>query len=174
MQRVAAGLVLVLLDVSVDGWDVLADPVGWALVLAGVLPVTELLGGRVALTAVLAFVTSLVVYPPAVVRAVDPAVGWALSLPHLAFLVVLCLALAGRLPAYERRFRVTAVVLAVLGVAPVLVLGGGLLVLAGALAFAAVVTQLYVVYLLFRVADLVPGRGGDATRAAPERERPST
>jgi hypothetical protein len=173
MQRVAAGLVLVLLDVSVDGWDVLADPVGWALVLAGILPVTELLGGRVALTAVLAFVTSLVVYSPAVVRAVDPAVGWALSLPHLAFLVVLCLALAGRLAAYERRFRVSAVVLAVVGIAPVLVLGGGVLVLAGALAFAAVVTQLYVVYLLFRIADLVPDRDADATRAAPERERPS-
>ena len=159
MQRVAMGLVLVLLDASFNGWDVLADPLGWALVLAGVLPVTELLGGRVALTAVLAFVTSLVVYPPAVVEALDPAVAWALSLPHLAFVVVLCLALAERLADFARRFRVVAVVMVVVGLAPVLVLGADLLVLAGALAFVAVVTQCYLVYLLFRVHRLVPGPG---------------
>lgn len=166
------GLVIVLLDASYNGWDVLADPLGWALVVAGILPLTERLGGRVALTAVLAFVTSLVVYPPEVVRAVDPSVGWALSLPHLAFVIVLCLALGEQLPDHERRFKVAAVVLGIAGVAPVLVLGADVLVLAGAVAFTAVVTQLYVVYLLFRVSALVPGPE-DATRAAPERERPS-
>ena len=172
MQRVAMGLVVVLLDASYNGWDVLADPVGWALVLAGVLPVAEQLGGRVTMTAVLAFVTSLVVYPPVVARTVDPSVGWALSLPHLAFVVVLCLALAALLPELERRFRSTAVVLVVVAVAPVVVLAGGGGVLAvGAVAFVAVITQLYVVYLLFRVSPLVPG---DTSRAAPERERPST
>jgi hypothetical protein len=165
MQRVAMGLVLVLLDASVNGWDLLADPLGWALVLAGVLPVTELLGGRVALTAVLAFVSSLVVYPPAVVEALDPSVGWALSLPHVAFAVVLCLALARRLPDFARRFRVVAVVMVVVGLAPVLVLGAPVLVLVGVIAFVAVVTQGYLVYLLFRVHRLVPGPGepGPAT-----------
>lgn len=170
MQRVAMGLVIVLLDASFDGWDYLADPVGWALVVSGVLPVAELLGGRVALTAVLAFVASLVVYPPAVAGSADPAVAWALSLPQVAFVVVLALALAASLPDHARRFRVIAVVMVVVGVAPVLVLGADLLVLVGALAFVAVATQLSLVYLLFAVSALVPGttRGsGDATRAAP-------
>lgn len=170
LRFVAMGLLIVLLDASYDGWDLLADPAGWALVVGGVLPLAEQLGGRAVLTAVVAFVTSLVVYPPEIARAVvDPAVGWALSLPQLAFVVVLCLALAARLPDLERRFRNTAIVMVVVSLAPVVVLATGPNVWAvGAVAFAAVLTQLYVVYLLFRAASAMPGDTREnAERAAP-------
>jgi hypothetical protein len=170
LRFVAMGLLIVLLDSSYDGWDLLADPAGWALVVGGVLPLAERLGGRTVLTAVLAFVTSLVVYPPEIARAVvDPAAGWTLSLPQLAFVVVLCLALAARLPDLERRLRNTAIVVVVVALAPVVVLAAGPTVWSvGAVAFAAVLTQLYVVYLLFKASSAVPGEAPEhAERAAP-------
>lgn len=46
IQRVAVGLVVVLLDVGWHGWDLLADPAGWGIVLTGVLPVVDHLGGQ--------------------------------------------------------------------------------------------------------------------------------
>ena len=165
LRFVAMGLLIVLLDAAYHGWDLLADPVGWALVVGGVLPLAERLGGRAVLTAVLAFVTSLVVYPPAVTEGADPAVAWALSLPHLAFVVVLCLALARLLPDLERRFRYAAVAMVVVGLLPVVVLATDASSLAlGAVAFLAVVTQLYVVSLLFKAASAAPEH---AERAAP-------
>ena len=104
-----------------------------------------------------------------VVRAVclgtSPALAWALSLPHLAFVVVLCLALARLLPDLERRFRYAAVAMVVVGLLPVVVLATDASSLAlGAVAFLAVVTQLYVVYLLFKAASAAPEH---AERAAP-------
>jgi hypothetical protein len=169
LRFVAMGLLVVLLDAAYDGWDLLADPAGWALVVGGVLPLAERLGGRAVLTAVLAFVTSLVVYPPGVTEGADPAVAWALSLPHLAFVVVLCLALARLLPDLERRFRYATVAMVVVTLLPVLVLATAINPWAvGATAFVAVVTQLYVVYLLFKAASAVPGGAPEhAERAAP-------
>ena len=91
--------------------------------------------------------------------------AWALSLPHLAFVVVLCLALARLLPDLERRFRYAAVAMVVVGLLPVVVLATDASSLAlGAVAFLAVVTQLYVVYLLFKAASAAPEH---AERAAP-------
>src|SRR3712207_3953408 len=53
------GLVIVFLDVGSNGWDWVADPVGWVLVLMGLAPVKELLpghGGAVAVGLVIVFV----------------------------------------------------------------------------------------------------------------------
>ena len=79
--------------------------------------------------------------------------------------VVLCLALARLLPDLERRFRYAAVAMVVVGLLPVVVLATDASSLAlGAVAFLAVVTQLYVVYLLFKAASAAPEH---AERAAP-------
>jgi hypothetical protein len=38
LARVAWGFLIVVIDFRVDGFDVVADPLGWVLVLAGLLP----------------------------------------------------------------------------------------------------------------------------------------
>ena len=86
------GLVIVLLSATVSGYDLLADPVGWLLVLVGLatLPVP----GRGALKALaaLSLVVSAVVWFPAArdaLNVTDLALAWAAGLPELATLVLL-------------------------------------------------------------------------------------
>ena len=86
------GLVIVLLGATVSGYDLLADPVGWLLVLVGLatLPVP----GRGALQALaaLSLVVSAVVWFPAArdaLNVTDLALAWADGLPELATLVLL-------------------------------------------------------------------------------------
>jgi hypothetical protein len=45
LQKVAMGLVIVLVDAFFGGYDAVPDPVGWAMVLAGVLPLRARLDG---------------------------------------------------------------------------------------------------------------------------------
>lgn len=153
MIRVALGMLVVLVDISWQDWDLVPDPLGWALVLSGVLPLIDQLGRRVASTAALALVVSLVAYPPRVNHDVDPVVGWAFSLPQVVFGAILCLSLAPLVPHATRRLARTAAALVALAVAPVAVLLAGRPELLLVVGFLVALVQLYAVYLMLRVAD---------------------
>lgn len=153
LQKVAMGFVIVLLDAPFGGYDGLPDPVGWGLVIAGLLTLRQLLRGTDTLlgVAILAGLVSLATYPPAVGAHLDPSLGWLLSLPQLAFSVLACSALAAPNPDLERRFLLLRWVFVGLAVAPVLVFGGRLDRLTAPTAVVAVLADLYFVYLVFRV-----------------------
>ena len=143
LQRVAMGLVVVVVD-TLGGYDLLPDVLGWALVLWGL---AGLPGDRSGLrySAVVAAVTSVVLYPPAVhepLADADPSLQWAASLPDLVFALLLARALlrlaqpgaqpGARLipePPGDRtlagRMRLLVTVIGVLAVAPVLVFAAG-------------------------------------------------
>jgi len=130
LQRVALGLVVVVVD-TLGGFDLLPDVLGWALVLWGL---AGLPGDRAGLryAAVVAAVTSVVLYPPAVHdRLTDavPSLQWAASLPDLVFALLLARALLRLAQPGDRRLaarmRLLVTVISVLAVAPVLVFAGG-------------------------------------------------
>lgn len=135
LQRVAMGLVVVVVD-TLGGYDLLPDVLGWALVLWGL---AGLPGDRSGLrySAVVAALTSVVLYPPAVhERLADagPSLQWAASLPDLVFALLLARALmrlaapAGE-PVRNRRLagrmRLLVTVAGMLAVAPVIVFAAG-------------------------------------------------
>jgi hypothetical protein len=170
LQKVAMGLVIVLVDALFGGYDGVPDPLGWVLVLAGLLPVRDLLRSAALLPMTVAcLLVSVATYPPGVAdRLSDPA-GWALSLPQLAFGFLLCTALAPHTDAFAGRLRLVRWLLVGLALGPVLVLGGGLEALRQPLAFLVVAVQVYLVYLLFRCSGVVgvaatggPGPGSEA------------
>ncbi len=164
------GLVIVLVDALFGGYDGVPDPLGWVLVLAGLLPLRDLLRTAALLpTAVACLLVSVATYPPAVADPLSDPSGWALSLPQLAFGFLLCTALAPHTDRFAGRFRLVRWLLVVLALGPVLVLGGGVEVLRQPLAFLVVAVQVYLVYLLFRCSGVVgvattdgPGPGSAA------------
>jgi hypothetical protein len=163
------GQVLVALTVRVDGWDLVADPLGWLLVVAGVLALPASVPSRRSLVAVsvLGLLASLVLLVPAARDDLGLGVQWALNLPQLAFGYLLCTSLAAVTGAAGRGFRFLRWVFVALAPAPLLVLGGDALggadtlsgpdALGGAdalvplLAVVAVGAVVYFVYLLFKV-----------------------
>jgi hypothetical protein len=151
LQKVAMGLVIVLVDALFGGYDGVPDPLGWVLVLAGLLPVRDLRGipGLVG-TAVVCLLVSLTTYPPQVADRLSDPGGWALSLPQLVFAFLLCTALLPHVGAIAGRFRLLRWLFVVVAVGPVLVLGGGVEVLREPLAFLVVAAQVYLIFLLFR------------------------
>jgi hypothetical protein len=157
LQKVAMGLVIVFVSARFGGYDVLADPVGWALVVAGLLAfgVRLPLAGT-ALTA--AVVAGLVALPLAVPQLDDELTAsgqWAVSLPQAVFCIVLCTsltALAERSGAAESlRWGVLRWLFVAVAAGPVLVYGGGLDALATPLAVLAVLANVALVYYLFKV-----------------------
>lgn len=124
LQKIAMGLLVVVVQAELaPGWDGLANPVGWALVIWGVWSGRDHLVPQVSLLALsgLAFLVDLVTYPPAVQDSIAPSGGfldlpgdevalvqdelsslWLLSLPDLAFVIVLVTAI---LRALDRRHR---------------------------------------------------------------------
>lgn len=157
LQWVALGLGLVALDLRVDGWDLLANPLGWLAVLLGLTQVREEVGNGVVTAALVSLAVSTLAYPPGLLGDLDPAVAWALSLPQAVTVVVLAFALAGALSEHARELRVVGWLLAVVAAAPALVIGGRLGGLVGLVAFAAVAGLLYLVYLLLVCAPRLPG-----------------
>ena len=154
------GLVIVLLAAPVHGFDLLPDPIGWVLVLAGVsrLALPQRSGLRVLTT--LSLLVSVVVWFPGArdaLNVTDLALAWAAGLPQLATVIVLAHALAqqARL-AGDQRARTwlqTALTLFVVVVLlPPVVLGGGLHGLDATLAVVGSLTLLLFVVLLFRYA----------------------
>ena len=92
LQPVALGLVVVALVVDGRGWDLLPDPLGWALVLLSTRALPVRRRGLLLASAALALLVSAAVWPPGVaerVAATDDSLSWALSLPQAAYAVLL-------------------------------------------------------------------------------------
>jgi hypothetical protein len=137
LHAVALGLVIVAIYAKAGDFDLLADPVGWALVLVGLkvlvdrvdLPLTGLLWTA----GVLALVASAALTVPWLhewFEDADPALGWAIDVPALGFCGILCHALCtGARAAKEvgaaAWLQWTAIGFGVSVAAPVVVIGGG-------------------------------------------------
>jgi hypothetical protein len=157
LQRVAMGLVIVVVD-TLGGYDLLPDVAGWALVLWGVggLPGPDRGGLRGA--ALVAAVTSMALYPPAVhepLADADPSLQWAASLPDLVFALLLTRTLMRLARPTDRRtaarMRVLVIAFAVLAVAPVLVFAAGAERLLPAATLLVQVLWVWLVWNLFAV-----------------------
>ena len=152
------GLVIVVVDSEIAGLDAVPDVLGWVLVLAGLRVMRSRLPGfgGIAASAVLSGVVSVALLRPAWTDGLPESTGWLLSLPQLVFTILLCGALAvlARKPAVDvaQRFVALRWLFIVLVVAPALVYGGGLDPLLVPLAVVTVVANVYLIYLLFRVA----------------------
>lgn len=127
LQSIAMGLVVVVLVARFGGYDALADPLGWLLVIWGVRRMADhslLLG-----LATGALLVAVVVWFPGtgdLLDDSDPSLRWAINLPQVLFCVVLCRQLAGlAASAGDHRarawLRTTLVLNVVLAIAPVLV-----------------------------------------------------
>jgi hypothetical protein len=170
LQKIAMGLVIVVVDADIAGYDGVPDVLGWLLVLLGVrgLPPLPSRGTLLGFAAAAAAV-SVALVPRDLVDGLPEYAGWALSLPQVAFSFVLCQALADLQrtadPRLARRFAVLRWVFAVVALGPVLLYGGGLDVLLVPLAVLTVLANLALIYLVFR-ASVVVGR--PETPGAPE------
>ncbi len=152
------GLVVVLLTVPVHRYDVLADPLGWVLVLVGLasLPVPQ--RRTLQRWAGISLAVSVVVWVPAArdaLNVTDLALAWAAGLPELVTLVLLAHRLArvagdaGDQPA--RTWLQTArTLLIVVALLPAVVLGGGFETLDAALGIVGSLVLLLLIVVLFR------------------------
>lgn len=163
LQSIAMGLLVVALSAPVGGgYDVLADPLGWVLVLLGVRALPE---GRGLLAALggIALVVATALWFPAVREPLvggDPALTWGVNLPQAAFTAALLWTLrAGARAGGDVRARnwLTTALAAVVvtALAPAVVFGGGqgdTAALAGATYVAAGFAIVLVIVLLFAYA----------------------
>jgi hypothetical protein len=170
LRYLAMGLVIVFLRADFGGYDALADPVGWGLVIWSLWG----LRGRLANTDVLlwvatvALVASAATWPPAVSDRLTPSGQWGVSLPQIGFCLVLCGSLAtwarstaaspadaertqGRATSRARWLDLLRWVYVVVAIGPVVVFGGGVEQLTSAVAVLSVVANLSLVYLTFAV-----------------------
>ncbi|GAB2867678.1 hypothetical protein [Nocardioides pacificus] len=95
LQSLGMGLLVILVVARLGGYDLLYDPAGWLLVLLGVRDLPARAERRRTLlgVAALAGAVAAVVWFPTVQDAVSNAhasLNWALNLPQLAFLFLLC------------------------------------------------------------------------------------
>jgi hypothetical protein len=129
LQTVVVGLVIVFLDVPPDGFDWVADPFGWLLVVLGLAPLKGAVPNHVGLTvtAWICLAFSIVSWPEGSPATLSPAIGWLFSIPTLAWCFLVCDAVAD---ATEGRLRLVMLTLRnlFLVVAPL----PGLVYLAGA------------------------------------------
>ncbi len=154
------GLVIVLLGAPVHGYDLLADPVGWLLVLVGLASLPVPARGALQALATLSLVVSVVVWFPAArdpLNVTDLALAWAAGLPELATVILLAHALAqqARVAGDQgaRSWLQTArTLLIMVGVLPAVVLGGGFDSLDDALGVTGSLVLLFLIVLLFRYA----------------------
>src|SRR5689334_20896418 len=89
---------LVIVGLRAGHWDLLPDPLGWLLVLHGLrrLPARIPFRASQLTTAVLALLASVPLWVPTLADRLDdadPSLRWAVNLPQLGFVVVLCLGL---------------------------------------------------------------------------------
>jgi hypothetical protein len=154
------GLVIVLLGAFVHGYDLLPDPFGWLLVLAGLGSLAVPQRRTLQILAGVSLAVSVVVWFPVArdaLNVTDLALAWAAGLPELATGIVLAHALAqaarfaGDQPA--RSWLQTArTLLIVVALLPPVVLGGGVDALDGALGVVGSLALLLLVVLLFAYA----------------------
>lgn len=156
------GLVIVALSARFHGYDALADPVGWLLVLLGLRRLTGLQHVRdhLMVVAAVALVVACVVWWPDVSVWLDgqhPSLRWALTLPQLAVQVLLAQALATRATTADDRdaarwLRQVLVAVVVVGLLPVLVFATGSADLEMWSYVAAALVAIWMIGLLFVVA----------------------
>jgi hypothetical protein len=168
LQKIAMGLVIVLLQApfpphpspSWEHYDVLPDPFGWALVIAGTLALTRA-NPVFAPTRLLAGVAGLVSVPlwfPQVTHRLDASGQWFGSLPQIVF----CLWLAREIGIQgaqqeppddyvPKRFGLLMWGFGVLAVLPVLALGGGMDRLVATTVTVSAIVNIALCYYLFRV-----------------------
>lgn len=134
LQAIAMGYVIIALFARQGGYDLLADPVGWVLVLLGVRRLPDPVARTALLyAAALALAVSTPLWVPAVFEAVadeDPSLAWAADLPALVFAALLFHQLAGAARLAGDRGAATVlqtllVLSVVVAVLPVLVFGAG-------------------------------------------------
>ena len=81
-----------------DGYDWVADPIGWVLVLLGLAAVKD--GSRncrgLGITAWVCLAVSVLSWPADSVATLDASLGWLFSLPTIAWCFLMCDALRGR------------------------------------------------------------------------------
>lgn len=173
LQKVAMGLVIVFVSARFSGYDALPDPVGWALVVAGLLPLRARvpLGGWAVALAVLAGAVAVPLVLPAVEERLTPSGQWGVSLPQILFCVVLCTSLcavADRAGDKEAaRFGLLRWAFVAVGAGPVLVYGGGVDALATPVAVLAVLANVALVYYLFKVSRRGYGSTETSESSAP-------
>ena len=154
------GLLIVLLGAHVHGYDLLADPFGWLLVLVGLATLPVPSRATLQRMATLSLLISAVVWFPAArdaLNVTDLALAWAAGLPELVTLILLAHALAqvARLAGDQRArtwLQTARTLLIVVTVLPAVVLGGGFDSLDTALGVAGSLVLLLLVVLLFRYA----------------------
>ena len=128
LQTVVMGLVIVFLDIPPDGYDWIADPVGWGLVLLGLAPLRDALPNQrgLVVAAWVCLVFSVVSWPAGSPATLTPLLGWLFSLPTLAWCFLVCDAVSD---AVDGRLRQVALALraafAVVAPLPALVLLAG-------------------------------------------------
>lgn len=165
------GYVVIALFARQGGYDLLADPVGWVLVLLGVRALPDPVArGTLLYAGILALAVSVPLWVPAAIDAVaaeDASLAWAADLPALAFAAVLFHQLrqaaeqAGdRTPAAVLQGLLTLTVLVAL--LPVAVFGAGLTSLGDLAAGTGQLLNLATVVVLFTYA----GRPWAAPRAS--------
>lgn len=158
LQSIAMGLLIIAALAQVGEHDVLADPVGWVLVLHGLGRLPAALERRSALRTlgVVALVMSVALWFPEVRDALedtDESLLWAANLPQLAFVGLLCLALsraAAAEPPRARWLHTAAVLTGVAAVLPPVVLGAGADSLLVVMVVGASLVLLLVIVLFFR------------------------
>lgn len=168
LQKIAMGMVIVIGSAmfpahpspSWEQYDALADPLGWVLVIFGVFALarTDASFETSRWLAGLAGVVSVPMWFPQVHHQLDASGEWFASLPQIAFCLVLCREIGMLGPrqtpqdAYlAKRFGLLVWGFAVVGVLPVIALGGGVTQLESTtLAFSTLVNVAFV-YFLFRV-----------------------
>jgi hypothetical protein len=163
---VATGLVIVFLDVGSAGWDWVPDPIGWVLVLVGLMPVKERLPAYAGVSgaAWVCLAISVLTLPPDSVATIDPTLGWLFSLPTIAFCFLLCDSLADVTEdSLSARFRWLRAGFVVVGALPGLVYLAGLEWMTIPSAVAPVLADVVLVFSIWAAAD-----SGDE-----ETERPS-
>ncbi len=162
------GLVIVVAYAYVPGdpspawqhYDVLADPIGWVLVVLGATSLARADAGFGASRwlAVLAGLVSVPMWFPQLTHGLDASLEWFASLPQLAFCLVLAREIGARgaeqSPAdgyVAQRFGLLVWGFAAAAVLPVLVLGGGVEQLEGPTQLVSTLVSVAFVYYLFRV-----------------------
>ena len=158
LQSVAMGFVIIALSARAGGYDLLPDPLGWLLVLHGLGRLPAELPHRRTLRTLgpLALLISVVLWFPGLADGLedtDESLLWAANLPQLAFVAVLCRALAALTEGRPRQWLRTAAALTVVAaLLPVVVLGAGASSLLTVMVVGGAAVLVLVIVLLFRYA----------------------
>lgn len=156
LQKIAMGLVIVVLDADIGGFDAVPDVLGWVLVVLGLFDLRAVLSGfgTLATLAGISAAVSVALLWPGVADSVAESTGWLLSLPQLAFCIVLCGAVAAVAASdgdVAKRFSWLRWVFVALVFAPAVLYGGGVDALLIPIVVVTVAANVYLIYLLFRI-----------------------